>query len=407
MRNTSFRSRRFCMKGIAAVVGGLALAASLPAHAQPDASYPSRPITIVVPHPPGGSVDGLARIFAVKLGEELQQSIIIDNRAGASGMVGAGVVARAQPDGYTLYLNASIHNINPLLYGKKMSFDAVKDFTPISGLAQGALILSVNNDVPAKTVQEFVSVVKASPDKYNFATTVKIENLCVRKAQQVILNDVNLTVYPGQVIGILGHNGSGKTTLMETMLGFCEFTSGKINLWGVDVDQLSATEKQKIAYVSQQDEFPENMSVEDSIKLYSSFYDQWDHELTGNLLADWNIDRNKKINQLSGGQKQKLSIVHALAISPELIVLDEPVASLDPIARSLFLQQLTQYVAVKKRALIISSHIVADLEGFINTLWLLNDGQMQWQGPVENVCQAFDLPDTASLEQVYRKAMKV
>jgi len=237
--------------------------------------------------------------------------------------------------------------------------------------------------------------------------TVKIENLCVRKAQQVILNDVNLTVYPGQVIGILGHNGSGKTTLMETMLGFCEFTSGKINLWGVDVDQLSATEKQKIAYVSQQDEFPENMSVEDSIKLYSSFYDQWDHELTGNLLADWNIDRNKKINQLSGGQKQKLSIVHALAISPELIVLDEPVASLDPIARSLFLQQLTQYVAVKKRALIISSHIVADLEGFINTLWLLNDGQMQWQGPVENVCQAFDLPDTASLEQVYRKAMKV
>jgi len=237
--------------------------------------------------------------------------------------------------------------------------------------------------------------------------TVKIENLCVRKAQQVILNDVNLTVYPGQVIGILGHNGSGKTTLMETMLGFCEFTSGKINLWGVDVDQLSATEKQKIAYVPQQDEFPENMSVEDSIKLYSSFYEQWDHELTGNLLAGWNIDRNKKINQLSGGQKQKLSIVHALAISPELIVLDEPVASLDPIARSLFLQQLTQYVAVKKRALIISSHIVADLEGFINTLWLLNDGQMQWQGPVENVCQDFDLPDTASLEQVYRKAMQV
>lgn len=237
--------------------------------------------------------------------------------------------------------------------------------------------------------------------------TVKIENLCVRKAQQVILNDVNLTVYPGQVIGILGHNGSGKTTLMETMLGFCEFTSGKINLWGVEVDQLSATEKQKIAYVPQQDEFPENMSVEDSIKLYSSFYDQWDHELTGNLLAGWNIDRNKKINQLSGGQKQKLSIVHALAISPELIVLDEPVASLDPIARSLFLQQLTQYVAVKKRALIISSHIVADLEGFINTLWLLNDGQMRWQGPVENVCQAFDLPDTASLEQIYRKAMQV
>lgn len=237
--------------------------------------------------------------------------------------------------------------------------------------------------------------------------TVKIENLCVRKAQQVILNNVNLNVYPGQVIGILGHNGSGKTTLMETMLGFCEFTSGTVNLWGVDVDKLSATEKRKIAYVPQQDDFPENMSAKDSLSLYSSFYTQWNHDLAAQLLASWDIDKNKKINQLSGGQKQKLSIVHALVISPELIVLDEPVASLDPIARSLFLQQLTKHMAVQQRALIISSHIVADLEGFINTLWLLKDGKVQWEGPVGQVAQAFDLPDSASLEQVYRKAMQV
>lgn len=236
--------------------------------------------------------------------------------------------------------------------------------------------------------------------------TVKIENLRVRKAQQDILNNVNLNVYPGQVIGILGHNGSGKTTLMEAMLGFCEFTSGTVSLWDMAVDKLSATEKRKIAYVPQQDDFPENMSVKDSLSLYSSFYPQWDHDLTERLLASWDIDKNKKINQLSGGQKQKLSIVHALAISPELIVLDEPVASLDPIARSLFLQQLTTHMAVRQRALIISSHIVADLEGFINTLWLLRDGKVQWEGPVEQVGQAFDLPDTASLEQVYRKAMQ-
>ena len=236
--------------------------------------------------------------------------------------------------------------------------------------------------------------------------TIKIEDLVVQKAQQIILNKVSLNVYPGQVIGILGHNGSGKTTLMEAMLGFCDVTSGSVSLWGVDVDKLSATEKQKIAYVPQQDDFPANMSVKDSLTLYSSFYAHWDHDLAEQLLVGWDIDNNKKINQLSGGQKQKLSIVHALAISPELIVLDEPVASLDPIARSLFLQQLTKYVAVKQRALIISSHIVADLEGFINTLWLLKDGKVQWQGPVEKVAQAFGLPDTASLEQVYRKAMQ-
>ncbi len=236
--------------------------------------------------------------------------------------------------------------------------------------------------------------------------TVNIENLCVRKAQHVILNNVSLKVYPGQVIGILGHNGSGKTTLMETMLGFCECNSGTVNLWGVAVDKLSAAEKQKIAYVPQQDDFPENMSVKDSVGLYSSFYPQWDHALTEQLLASWGIENSKKINQLSGGQKQKLSIVHALSISPELIVLDEPVASLDPIARSLFLQQLTRHVSVSQRALVISSHIVADLEGFINTLWLLRDGKVQWAGPVEQVGQAFDLPATAGLEQVYRKAMQ-
>ena len=236
--------------------------------------------------------------------------------------------------------------------------------------------------------------------------TVEIENLFVQKAQHIILSNVNLKVYPGQVIGILGHNGSGKTTLMEAMLGFCELTSGKVNLWGVEVDKLSATEKRKIAYVPQQDDFPENMSVKDSLSLYSSFYDQWDHDLTEQLLVSWDIDKNKKINKLSGGQKQKLSIVHALAISPELIVLDEPVASLDPIARSLFLQQLTRHMAVRQRALIISSHIVADLEGFINTLWLLKGGKVQWEGPVAQVGQAFNLSDTASLEQVYRKAMQ-
>lgn len=171
MRTISSSSRRFCIKAVATVVSGLAVLGSAHAQAASDAAYPARTITIVVPHPPGGSVDALARMYAVELAKELKESVIIDNRAGASGMVGAGLVARAAPDGYTLYLNASIHNINPFLYQKTIKYDAVKDFTAISGLAQGALIFNISNDVPAKTVQEFISVVKANPTKYNFATT--------------------------------------------------------------------------------------------------------------------------------------------------------------------------------------------------------------------------------------------
>ncbi|QVQ24191.1 Bug family tripartite tricarboxylate transporter substrate binding protein [Achromobacter deleyi] len=150
----------------------LALAAGLaPATLLAQETYPQRPITLVVPHPPGGSVDGVARIYAEQLGKELGQSVVVENRAGASGMIGAAYVARATPDGYTLYLNASIHAINPLLYKKTIKFDAVKDFTPISELAQGALIFSANPGVPAHNVQELVQVLKAAPQKYSFATT--------------------------------------------------------------------------------------------------------------------------------------------------------------------------------------------------------------------------------------------
>ncbi|MFS8981022.1 tripartite tricarboxylate transporter substrate binding protein [Cupriavidus necator] len=143
------------------------------ARAQPnaDSAYPSRPITIVVPHAPGGSVDGLARVFAMKLGEELKQSVIVENRPGASGLVGAGIVARSTPDGYTLYINASIHNINPMLYRKTIKFDAVKDFTAVSMLAQGALIFSVNPQVPAKSALDLAKAVKANHRQYNFATS--------------------------------------------------------------------------------------------------------------------------------------------------------------------------------------------------------------------------------------------
>lgn len=147
------------------------MATALSAQAQPAADYPTRSITIVVPHQPGGSVDSVARIYADMLREELKQPVVVDNRPGASGLIGAGSVARAAPDGYTLYLNASIHNINSLLYAKTIKYDAVNDFTAVSLLAQGALILGVNPQVPAKTVSEFVSVVKAQPANYSFATS--------------------------------------------------------------------------------------------------------------------------------------------------------------------------------------------------------------------------------------------
>jgi tripartite-type tricarboxylate transporter receptor subunit TctC len=133
-------------------------------------SYPSRTVTIIVPFPPGGSVDGVARIVVDRLNQALGAHFIIENRAGASGNVGAGVVARSEADGYTLLLTASTHAINPLLY-KSVPFDAVKDFTPITLIASGPLIVSTTPSVPANNLKDFFDLVRKDPQKYTFAGT--------------------------------------------------------------------------------------------------------------------------------------------------------------------------------------------------------------------------------------------
>ena len=132
-------------------------------------SYPSRPIRLVVPYPAGGPTDLLARIVATRLGDKLGQPVIIDNKSGASGMVGAEAVARAAPDGYTLLANASIHVINPSLYAKPR-YDAIADFAPVSNLADVPLVLALNAKVPARSVKELAALAKSANPPLAFAS---------------------------------------------------------------------------------------------------------------------------------------------------------------------------------------------------------------------------------------------
>jgi tripartite-type tricarboxylate transporter receptor subunit TctC len=146
----------------------LVCAASAPAMAQ---NYPSRTVSVIVPYPPGGSVDGVARILVQKLNETLGQHFIVENRAGgASGTVGANAVAKAAADGYTLMVSASVHVINPFLY-KSVPYDAVKDFSPVTLLAVGPLIVSTTPSVPATNLKEFFDLVRKDPQKFTFGTT--------------------------------------------------------------------------------------------------------------------------------------------------------------------------------------------------------------------------------------------
>jgi tripartite-type tricarboxylate transporter receptor subunit TctC len=155
-----------------ATVSALAMALVVPLAAAATAqNYPSRTVTVVVPFPAGGSVDGVARILVQKLNETMGQHFIVENRAGgASGIVGANAVAKAAPDGYSLLVSASVHVINPLLY-KSVPYDVVRDFTPVTLLAEGPLIVSTTPSVPANNLKDFFALVRKDPQKYTFGAT--------------------------------------------------------------------------------------------------------------------------------------------------------------------------------------------------------------------------------------------
>ena len=160
------------MKHLAACVAiaALVLASTPPASAQTDA-YPSKPIRIVVPFPAGGTTDILARAVAQKITEAWGQSVVVDNRPGAGGNIGAELVAKSAPDGYTLLMGTvGTHAINTSLYAK-MPFDHVKDFTPVVLVAGVPNVLVVHPSVPAKSVAELVAYAKANPGKLNFASS--------------------------------------------------------------------------------------------------------------------------------------------------------------------------------------------------------------------------------------------
>ncbi len=148
----------------------LALVGLVPAAARAE-NYPSRTVTVVVPFPAGGSVDGVARILVQKLNETVGQHFIVENRAGgASGIVGANAVAKAAPDGYTLLLSASVHVINPFLY-KNVPYDVTRDFTPVALLAEGPLIVSTTPSVAADNLKDFFAFVRKDPQKFTFGAT--------------------------------------------------------------------------------------------------------------------------------------------------------------------------------------------------------------------------------------------
>ena len=156
------------MKIVSLATLGLLLLIIAPAHAQ---TFPIRPVTLVVPLAPGGGTDTGARLIAQKLSAKWGQQVVVDNKGGAAGQIGADLVAKAKPDGYTILMgNIGSHAINPSMY-KKLPFDTLKAFEPVMQIHAVPLVLVVSNSVPAKSLPELVVYLKANPGKYSFASS--------------------------------------------------------------------------------------------------------------------------------------------------------------------------------------------------------------------------------------------
>ena len=176
-------------------------------------------------------------------------------------------------------------------------------------------------------------------------TTPIIQSSSISKhfGSATVLDKLDWQVMPGQVIGLLGRNGAGKSTLLECLLGLRETDGGSVHVYGEDVARLSDATRARIGYVPQKSDLFEWMTPRQMLGYFQALYPRWNAAKVDALLERWGFDglmQTKPISKLSGGEQQRLSIIRALAHDPELLVLDEPVSSLDPVGRRDFLREL-------------------------------------------------------------------
>lgn len=191
-----------------------------------------------------------------------------------------------------------------------------------------------------------------------------------------VLNGVNLTVPAGVVLGLVGTNGAGKSTLIKCLLGLLRSTSGEMRVFGEDPWNLSAATKSRLGYVPQEPVLLPWMTLRESMYYTSAFYANCDDAYAAELASQLGLPGNERLGTLSLGQRQKASIVLAMGHRPELLILDEPVASLDPLARRKFLESIVHVAEDEQHTILFSTHITSDLERVASHVAMLKGGRI-------------------------------
>lgn len=195
------------------------------------------------------------------------------------------------------------------------------------------------------------------------------------RGQGAVLRDATLPVRPGSITGLLGRNGAGKTTLIHTALGLKKAWQGRATLFGQTAWHAPADVRRRVGFVPQHFDDFHWLTVSQCVTLVGGFYDDWDYELVADLQARWDLG-DARVGSLSPGLRQRVGVLLAIGHRPDLLVLDEPVASLDPGARRDFLRLLGELNAGLGQTILLSSHICSDVERICSDVAILHEGRI-------------------------------
>lgn len=214
---------------------------------------------------------------------------------------------------------------------------------------------------------------------------IQIRGLSKSFSGQSVLKELDWHIEPGSIVGLLGRNGAGKSTLIECLLGLRDADGGSLQLFGDNAGQLSQATRARIGYVPQRSDLFEWLNARQMLDYFRQLYPHWNEDKVNSLMQAWELPFDKVINKLSVGQKQRLSIIRALAHEPELLILDEPVSSLDPAGRRDFLRELIDSVIEKQTTIVFSTHILSDLERVAMNVAFLNHGRIVHQQALDDM----------------------
>jgi ABC-2 type transport system ATP-binding protein len=226
------------------------------------------------------------------------------------------------------------------------------------------------------------------------------------------LRDCTLEIPRGTVTALVGPNGAGKTTLLRLAVGLTRPSAGSVRVLGLDPREDAAEALPRVGFLAQEHPLYGGFTVAEMLRVGRELNPSWDDEMARARIAELDLPLKKKVRSLSGGQRAQVALTLALAKRPELLLLDEPVASLDPLARREFLQSVLEAVAERELTVILSSHIVAELERVCDHLVILAGGRTQLAGPIDEIIASHRLltgprdeaDDVARMHDVIRES---